>query len=511
MMSSYSIGVSGVRNAQSGLSTTGHNISNSSVQGYTRQGNIQQTFKYKTHSESKVGLLQTGLGTDLSEIRQIRNKFFDIEYRNEASTANYYAAKYVSGQEVENILGELESPYAAQDVINDVWAALNELSIYPEGIETRGTFVETCVTFLNKMKDMTNSLYSYQLNLNEQIKDTVKSINDLAVQINELNKKIIHYEVNGDNANDFRDTRNNLIDELSTYAGITVKTGSNGRADILINGRELVANGVVNTIGLKYASPNCPFVEPVFSKSEEILPHDADVTSVYGDLSYENLSGGSAACDGLLKGQLVSRGNVVANYTTDDSQVDNFLIPRIEKEIDTLVNGIVTLLNDSFAGGDSYDLNGSRGVEIFTKRNDDGLYTISNLEINPELLTSDGYNKLALSKNGDINDTTLILEVMNKWENGVDSLNGDTVNNYYRGIVDNLATEVNEAGTYYDEHNGLLQSVDNKRLTLSGVSIDEELSYMLKYQYAYQAASRFINIIDSMVDKVVNSMGVVGR
>lgn len=100
---------------------------------------------------------------------------------------------------------------------------------------------------------------------------------------------------------------------------------------------------------------------------------------------------------------------------------------------------------------------------------------------------------------------------MNQWGNGVASLDGETVNNYYKGIVDELSIEVDEASTYYDEHNGLLVSVDNKRQTLSGVSLDEELSYMLKYQYAYQASSKFINIIDSMIDKVVNSMGVVGR
>ena len=140
-MSSYSIGISGLRNAQSGLSTTGHNMANSSVEGYSRQGNIQQTFLYRTYSESKVGLLQVGMGTDLSEIRQIRNKFFDAEYRAEASTSNFYAAKYVSGQEVENIIGELEGSYAGQDVLEDVWSALNELSIYPDGIETRGVFI----------------------------------------------------------------------------------------------------------------------------------------------------------------------------------------------------------------------------------------------------------------------------------------------------------------------------------------------------------------------------------
>lgn len=509
-MSSYSIGVSGLRNAQSGLSTTGHNMSNSSVTGYTRQSNIQQDFLYRTYSESKVGLLQVGMGTDLSEIRQIRNKFFDAEYREEAGTSNYYAAKYVAGQEVENILGELESSYAAQNVISNVWQALNELSIYPDGIDTRGTLIETCVAFVNKMKDFNDGLYNYQLNLNEQIKTTVAKINEITEDINELNTKITFAEINGDHANDYRDSRNQLIDELSTYLDITVKE-KNGSVTIMSNGKELVANGMAQKLGLKYSTPNMPFVEPVLSRETEILPSDSTAISLFGDLSKENLEGGSTNCSGLLKGQLIARGNVLGNYQTPDSQVDNFLIPRVEKQFDTLVNGIVTLLNDAFSSGNTYDLNGGTGVPIFTKISENGDLTISNIQVNPELLKADGYNKLALSASGDVADTSVILDVMSKWENGVTKLDGLTVNNYYKGIVDELSIEVDEASTYYDEHNGLLVAVDNKRQTLSGVSLDEELSYMLKYQYAYQASSKFINIIDSMVDKVVNGMGVVGR
>ncbi len=515
-MSSYSIGVSGLRNAQSGLSTTGHNMANSGAEGYTRQSNIEQTFLYRTYSESKVGLLQIGMGTDLSEIRQIRNKFYDAEYRQEAGVSNYYAVRYTTGQEIENIIGELESSYNAQEVINDVWSAMNELTIYPDGIETRGSFIETCVTFMNKMKTIQDGLYNYQLNLNGQIKTTVSKINDLTEQINDLNKKIAYNEANGDNANDYRDSRNLLIDELSTYLDITVYDGKNGSVDILTNGKELVVNNNVNKLGLKYATAGYAFVEPVFTRSDEVLPSDSDAISLFGDISTENLAGGSDNCSGLLKGLMVARGNIIADYTSSDKDTSNFLIPKIQKEFDNLVNKIASLLNENFAGGDTYDLVGGNGVDIFVKIDPNGELTTNNIKINPVLLDSDGYNYLGLSVSGDVADTTRIIEVMQKWEKGVEGLtnsvgNTASVSEYYRGIVDGLSVEVDEASTYYDEHDGLLVSVDNKRQTLSGVSLDEELSNMLKYQYAYQASSKFINIIDSMVDKVVNSMGVVGR
>ncbi len=518
-MSSYSIGVSGLRNAQSGLSTTGHNMANSGIQGYTRQGNIQQTYAYRKYSESKVGLLQIGMGTDLSEIRQIRNKFFDAEYRDEASVSNFYAAKYVTGQEIENILGELESKYAAQDVLSNVWEALNELTIYPDGIETRGSFIDTCVTLADKMNDILvgpGGLYNYQLNINDQIKKYVGRINEIVEEIDGLNDKIVYREMNKDQANDYRDSRNLLLDELSTYLDIIVKENSNGRSDIIVGGKELLVNGSVNKLGLKYSTAGYGFVEPVFTRSEEILASDAEVISLFGDLSTENFAGGSGNCAGLLKGLLISRGNVLADHNTPDNQVSNFLIPRVEKQFDTLFVGIANLLNEAFSSGDTFDLTGEKGVPIFTKIHEELDFTTSNIQVNPILRDSNGYNFLALSPSGDVADTTAILEVMKKWENGVEGLKDDfnqsmPVNSYYRSVIDELSIELDEANTYYEEHNDLLVSVDNKRQTLSGVSLDEELSYMLKYQYAYQASSKFINIIDSMVDKVVNGMGVVGR
>ena len=516
-MSSYSIGVSGLRNAQSGLSTTGHNMANSGAAGYTRQGNIQQDFLYRTHSESKVGLLQVGMGTDLSEIRQIRNKFFDADYRAEASTSNYYAVRYTTGQEVQNILGELESSYAAQDVVNNIWEALNELSIYPEGIETRGSFIETCKTFVNKMQDIQDGLYNYQMNLNGQIKTTVDDINKIVKDIAELNDKIVYHEMNGDHANDFRDSRNLLLDKLSSYLDITVKESANGSVNIIAHGHELLAHNAANTLGLKYSAAGYAFVEPVFSKSEDILSADDDsAISLFGDLTKENLNGGSQNCCGLLKSLLVSRGNTIGKYDTPESEVNNYLIPNVQKKFDNLVNGIVTLINDAFSSGNTVDLLGEHGVPVFTKTVDDKGYTTSNIQVNPILDSAEGYNHLALSPSGQIGDTSVILDTMKKWENNIDSFTDEqgnlySVNNYYRSIIDDIAVEVHEAGTYYDEHNGLMTYVDNKRQTLSGVSIDEELSYMLKYQYAYQAATKFKNIIDSIVDKGVNNMGGVGR
>lgn len=542
-MSSLSIALSGMKAAQVGLSTTGHNVSNAEIEGYTRQQTIQQ---FSTNvsigsSNNGSGLLQIGLGTDVSAIRQIRNKFYDIKYRDANSVAGFFATKYETGNEVENIIGELESDYKAQDVINDIWDSINELSIYPDGIETRMAFIETCVTFMDKIKNIGDNLYEYQINLNEQVKDCVNDINSIISQIDALNQDIVSAEKSGLRANDYRDTRNNLLDELSGLCDIIIKENADGRVDILTgDGDELLVNGFQTKIGLRYCNGDYPFVEPVFTRETSILPADNTTAKpLYRTLASDDLRGESGNTHGKLKGLLVSRGEDIANYTTPDSDVNNFLIPKMQKEIDTLFHAVVVMLNDAVTSTDTdkrYDLNGNESTtEIFSRltgketpyyvdrdveEDDDDfstLYTMYNVEINSKILETDGYNYLAFSTSPDnLSDPTVLNDLSSKWKqdakdmDGNTLLNGHSIDSYYRAVITDFAIEVEEALNYSDAQASLLDTIENDRSAISGVSLDEELTNMLKYQHAYNAAARMVTVIDTMLDKVVNGTGRVG-
>lgn len=542
-MSSLGIAVSGLRAAQVGLSVTGHNITNAEVTGYTRQQAIQQ---FSTNVSLGIcptgsGKLQVGLGTDVGVIRQIRNKFYDIKYRDANTVKEYFAAKYETGNEVENIIGELESEYKAQDVISDIWDAINELTIYPDGIETRMAFIETCVTFMDKIKNIGDNLFEYQLNLNEQVKDCVNQINANVSRIGELNLQIVSAEMSGDNANDYRDERNNLLDELSGLCGIIIKEGADGRVDILTeNGDELLVNNFQSLIGLKYYNGDYPFVEPVFTRETAILPaDDTNAKPLYKTLDTDDLSGESGNTNGKLKGLLVSRGYTIANYTTADEEVDNYLIPKIQKQIDTLFHAVVVMLNDGVTSTDDtikYDLNGNESTtEIFSRitgYDDDPyidrtveedandfttLYTMYNTVINSKILATDGYNYLALATSPDnLGDPSILNDISSKWKQAAaDSdgnllLEGQSIDSYYRSIITDFAIEVEEALNYSEAQTTMLDTIENDRQAIMGVSLDEELTSMMKYQHAYNAAARMVTVIDEMLDKVVNGTGRVG-
>lgn len=526
-MSTLSVALSGFKAAQAGLSVTGHNVSNSTSPGYVRQQAIQQDATYLNRGNSSVGSLklQSGLGTNVSQIRQIRDKFYDITYREENSSGNYYARKYTAGDEVNIIIGELNSEYKAQDVLTDLWNNINELSKNPSAIETRTSFIQSCVSLVNKMQDINNSLFNYQMNLNEQIIREVDSINSIVKNIAELNMKIEEIEVGGNRANDLRDERNNLLDELSGYLDIEVKetalpNGYSTRVNILIDGHEILVDNMPHNIGLKYCNGDYPFVEPVFTSSKDILPASDTSTKLFPNLDTEDLGTNSTGTKGSLKGLLVSRGEVIGDYTKPETEVGNYLIPELQKKMDTLVHKMVTLLNDASTAG--VGLDGQAGVPIFVRKSGvaqgtaenpkdySTLFTLNNIEINPELLETQGYNKLGFSASGAVDDNTILVQLSKDWKETSNDLEGESIDTYYKKIITDFGIQVQEDREKLEAKTNTIDLAENQRFTLSGVSLDEELTNMLKFQHAYNSAAKIVNVIDSMMDKVINGTGRVG-
>jgi flagellar hook-associated protein 1 FlgK len=201
------------------------------------------------------------------------------------------------------------------------------------------------------------------------------------------------------------------------------------------------------------------------------------------------------------------------------------------RRFDELAHEIVTTINDSLApnipdffGNLTADpngpqgLDGTRGLEVFKRKVDRyagiyyneedptdfySLYTLKNMEINPDILDSEGYSKLAFSKTGDVGNAQVALDMIENWKDAIEPL--------YSDLIVTTATEINEAKSYVDSETDLVIQTDNRRKQISGVSLDEEMANMMIYQHAFNASARLINVIDSMIDKIVNGTGRVGR
>ncbi len=588
---SLSIATSGMSAAQLGISVTGHNLANANTVGYTRQQAMQTDWSYLSIGAGK----QVGLGTNVNDIRQIRDKYIDIQYRNENSKLTYYNTKANAGLEVQNLLGELNADYSTKTAIQNMWNSINELSMNPESIDSRGVFISTAVELIDNMTTVYDGLRDYQNTLNQQVKDTVGRINELTATVGEMNERITAAEVTGDSANDYRDIRNNALDELSALTGCTIKEKSNGQYDLFIDGQPLLVNNLQSEIGLRYTGTDTSFVEPVFTSADGVLP--ADDTSAKSVFDIYNISPGKGNDKSTLRALLVTRGSGPANYASspqmpdatdtakyplgskdpvyrqdyEQYQKDLFntqeaVIPSTMKKLDTVFNSIVSLINDTLAPQEqmAFDdpnnthpmgLDGTQYMEIFVRKDMDrygadtdgnglpdynaenpddyhSLYTLGNVEINPELLDVAGYDKIPLSpglggagigtgnNTADVSNNSVIIQLMEDWKNPIVQFTGGTdpngnqlyegeamsIDDSYNHFIGGVAVETRESQSYVDQQIVVMTQLSNNRQAMSGVSMDEELNNMMKYQHAYNASVRVVNAIDSMIDQVVNKM-----
>lgn len=519
--------VSGLTASQRGLQVTSHNITNANTPGYIRQQLLQHESQYRDIGSSGQRL-QVGIGVTMSEIRQIRDEFADRRFRTENSVLSYYATKKEAIDEMETIFGEPHGE-ALSKTINDFWSQTQKLATNPSGIEERMAFIQSADVFVKQANHIQNQLIEYQNNLNTQVKDTIKNVNNLTKDIQSLNESIAYYEINGDHANDLRDQRNLLLDELSSIMEIQYREEKDGRVIVTGEGVTLVDKQFRAEMTTAQAAPGSPFVKPIWKDlGTDVYRMDRAATSISGRDT------------GKLKSLLMMRGNGPANSDTDwediaindklsvDSDANAYLIPKIQKEFDIFINTLAETINEVFnpSVGDKpwgQGVGKEQGTVLFVaiRPTIPGDLTsgmgAGNIQVNPELLKSGGYNFLPTSMTGDESDTQVIESLLEKWNEDRDWFEEiddasplkktATFRAFYSELIAELGAEGSEATGRAQEKIILIADIDNSRQSMGGVSTDEEMTNMMKYQYSYNAAARMITVLDGMMDTVINRMG----
>lgn len=213
-----SIGRTGLYASQAGLTTTAHNIANTETEGYTRQVVNQQANK-ALRVNSSYGMAGTGVG--VTGIVQARDEYYDMKYRTNSTISGTYSTKAYYMTEIENYFNEikLEGFTTTYDKMYD---SIQELSKNPSDISVRTQVTNLSQGLCDYFNSLSTSLKSIQENCNTELYTQVGRVNSLAQQISVLSKQINTFEVGGGTANDLRDQRELLVDELSNYAEVSV-------------------------------------------------------------------------------------------------------------------------------------------------------------------------------------------------------------------------------------------------------------------------------------------------
>jgi len=394
LMSSLYTGVSGLSVSQRGLNATAHNLSNVETEGYVRQQTILTDTFYTNLGANAVSYLQVGHGATVAAITQVRDQFLDKSYRQELGRQQFYEAQYESATEMEEILGETEG-VAFQDSTEALWEAMSELCKEPDNIVTRTSFIQTAVSFIERAEMVYTQIKDYQVSLNTKIQNYVDRINTIGSEIHKLNEKIRLHEASGmERANDFRDARNLLLDELGGLAGISYKEHADGVVTVMLEDAVFISEDLLYPMDTRMLENDTGMMEPYWPS--------------YGDVSvydFDPLPNAEANTDvGALKGLLMVRGNIVGKYTdipvapdkadyTDETgylyqdeydaayakyekdlhaynlQIESSAIVSVQAEFDQLIHGIVTTINDLLCPNKEVITSDGERITIFDEAN----------------------------------------------------------------------------------------------------------------------------------------------
>ena len=543
LMGNLYVGVSGLQTSQNALNTTAHNLSNIDTNGYTRQQVLQSTRRYNviSYNMDSVSNQETGLGVLFAKVRQVRDSFVDQTYRKESGRSAFYEVSASAMEEVEGVLGELQGE-AFQEALEDLWTSIQELSKDPSSSITQGVFVQNASEFIERAVSVYEQLEAYQDNLNTQVKQMTDKINEYGNKIVELNEQIRFIQVGGvESPNDLKDARNRLIDELAKMTDISYEEELDGTVSIQIEGVDFVKRDRCYNIDLKIDGTT-GFYTPFWPQnaSYKIMDDGTKEYNIDGAEVFNLQREISSDLDtdiGSLKATLLARGDHRADYrdideANYDNDVSQSIVMNIQGEFDQLVHNVVTKINGILAdAGYMYNSDGTP-MQLFekittpgyTKKDDntweynkedwskpDSLYTLKNLRINEELLQSP--SKLGFKKedNSVDYDTAEALKAAFTEESYYLNPNvkkKTTFVDYYTDMVAQVANSGYVYRSIAANQEATVNNTYSAREQVVGVSSDEELSNMIKFQNAYNASSRYINVISEMLEHILNTLGM---
>ena len=613
------IASSGLSAFQASLNTTANNISNVKTVGYTRQcANLASSAALRVYA--KYG--SAGTGVEVTSITQIRNEYYDTKFWQNQSALGLFETKLGYLRQIENYYMDSDVGKGFTSILNDMFNSLDSLKDNAESVSYRQQFISRAQNFASYFNATAVGLGRLQESVNEEIKSTVANINAIGKKISLLNEQINIIELEGGYANELRDQRAVLVDELSAIAEVEVSevpvsnskfpdmlTGANYYT-VKINGQKFVDTyeynplvckarenkinqsdmdgmyeiywestgnrfdagskfssgslkamfdirdgnneenftGTVNKIEngktLKMTNPSITNLNALSMPKEGVLTIDGK-DYVYTDFSFEADAEGNVSNFVFeLKEALTmdQQARIEGRKASVGEAIDAKGIPYYMSQMNEFLRSFASAFNEIMEEGQ--DLNGNDIDFSFFKSDNlvlGGQIDFLNLKKDvPDAGTkrytaSDNTYFLMTCRNfavdkGCIKDPTKIATTANVKKDGEHVENGeaayelvermlllksDTVlfrgagaDDFLECMYSDISVDTNETGIFYENYFNIANTIDNQRMSISGVDEDEEALNLIKFQNAYNLSSKMISVFAEIYDRLILETGV---
>jgi len=492
----------GLAAQQASLETVGHNIANASTVGYSRQ-NVNLVTTNPQVGYGANGSYQMGTGVNIASITRARDTFVDKQMWKESSSLGYGQTMQDSLSKVEGVFQE-PSDTGVQTVLNQFWTSLQTLSTNASDEGARTTVQQRGMEVVNAVQHAGQQLQDLATDINSTLGLKVSNINQISSEVSSLNNQIVNIEAGGaDHANDLRDRRDVLVDQLSVMANITVTEDKAGNYNIQSSGIPLVS-------GSSY--------QKLATVSSTDAYYGYPVTNVVVDGSSQTVNFTGGEMKGLVDARDSSQVGV-KGYLDKLNTISQFLLQDFN---DVHKAGVGT--DGSKAADGTIIKAGSTGINFFGADGIDYRSAapiagsggwIKALQVNPAILDSvSGLAKIAAKSTDALGnasgDNAVLLGNMLKTAVSP-TLGNASLDSYYTSLIGALGVQSQDAQRTTDNQTTLITQLTNWRESTSGVNMDEELTNMIKFQKGYNASARVLTTMDEMLDKLINSTGTVGR
>ncbi|MGV3614638.1 MAG: flagellar hook-associated protein FlgK [Fimbriimonas sp.] len=446
---------SALRAFQRELDVTGHNLANVNTPGYTRQvTDLKSNDPTNIHQGRPIAL---GSGVSVASVGRIRDMFLEARRNEVGADQGRLSAQSEGLSGVEGIVADPSAP-GIDDALTSFFDSFSALSSNPNQLGMRQQALQAGQTLANRIRDTYSQLQSLKESQMGQVGETVARINELGSGIAKLNEEIRQSVNGGGQPNDLLDKRDHALRELSTLADVKTQNLPDGTVSVSLNQLSLVAGADFR------AMPTSP-VDPIAG------------TIGVGDAKVD-------VRNGRLKGQFDALGG----------------INSAQQRLDGLANAIRTGVNEIHELGTNAA--GATDLKFFNDANPQ----TGAKDFDLDVAVKGKPEAIAAGTSGAAGDGDIALALSRLRNQGSAGLGGRTFGNDFADLVTQVGREVKAVDDALDTQNALATQVDTQLQSVSGVSMDEEMANMLRFQRSYQAAAKALSSFDSMFDDLLGML-----
>lgn len=458
--------VKALRAHQLAVDVAAHNVANAHTPGFSRQRVLLRPIGLdgSDHFTRDAFLGRPGFGVDASDVRRVRDVFLDYQIRLSLSSRGRYTALADALRTAELTFND-PSDEGLSSVLAAFWASWHDVVNTPENTAARTALVHAGETLAGRIRRAFDDLSALREDLDQQVALMAEEINAKAREVAQLNLQIKQVELNGDSANDLRDRRDLLLDELAELANISYAEQGDSTVVVYLGNHELVVGTEHRAVTPVADTGNPGMVKLVFAiDGEELAP-----------------------TSGKLRGLLDAR---------------DVELTELQSKLDSLAQALITEVNALHTAG--FGLDGTTGEPFFTGSG------AADIAVNSVLL-ADPRKVAASAAAGAPGDASVALQIANLAQTPLAALGDKTVDEFYASLVTVLGADVRGAQGLADSSERLVSHIEAMRQSVQGVNLDEEMTNLVASQRAYEAAARVITAIDEMLEVLINRTGITGR